>query len=58
VKQKTSITDHTASKVYKLVEKMTADSRFKSPFTPDGKETEEYKKWAKEYDRKQIAVAL
>jgi len=56
-KPKFSITDHTASKVNALVCKMMADPRFKSPFGPDGKETEEFKKWWAEYERKEKGAA-
>jgi len=45
------ISDQTARKVNAFVGKLMADPRFKSPFGADGKETEEYKKWEKEYDR-------
>lgn len=44
---KFSISDHTASKLYKMVQKMIEDPRFKSPFNEDGTETAEYKAWIK-----------
>ena len=41
----------------RMLEDMLSNPRVKSPLTPNGQETAEYKKWAKEYDRAQKATA-